>query len=262
MPAGGAGSVGIGTAWTFRRIVPGGDSMVTRSSSAPLRSMSAAATTVTRLVHARGRTCWRRRRRALVRRRGDGPGMMPMARATPAAIHRDSTMAINRRGTGRRVKARFGFRRRARRGRGRWLGCRLHGRLRSGRRCRLGVGACVGSGVGACEGSGLASGGRLSCCRSRAAGSWAATGAGTMMALASSSAACRRTMPLKGARPRRGGCVTSNSLSTQWPEPAASITEMHVWDRPATTGGTHSREPVDRPSGSTAHTREHDPPGS
>ena len=33
MPAGGAGSVGTGTAWTFRRIVPGGDSMVTRSSS-------------------------------------------------------------------------------------------------------------------------------------------------------------------------------------------------------------------------------------
>ena len=49
MPAGGAGSVGIGTAWTFRRIVPGGDSMVTRSSNLPLRSMSAAATTVTRL---------------------------------------------------------------------------------------------------------------------------------------------------------------------------------------------------------------------
>ena len=49
MPAGGAGSLGIGTAWTFRRIVPGGDSMVTRSSNFPLRSMSAAARTVTLL---------------------------------------------------------------------------------------------------------------------------------------------------------------------------------------------------------------------
>ena len=93
MPAGGAGSVGTGTARTFRRIVPGGDSMVTSSSSLPLPSISAAATTVTRLRSlfaggSAGAVGVGRRpsRRATAQVR-------PMSQAMSTATHRESTMA-------------------------------------------------------------------------------------------------------------------------------------------------------------------------
>ena len=64
-------------------------------------------------------------------------------------------------------------------------------------------GSADGSGAGACDGSGSASAdGWPSCCDPGAVGSWATTGAGTMMPLASSSAVCSRTTPLKRARRR------------------------------------------------------------
>ena len=190
MPAGGAGSVGTGTARTFRRIVPGGDSMVTRSSSFPLPSMSAAATTVTRLR--RGRTCRRSRRRAVDRvggRRLRG-GRCP--------------------GRGRR---RWIGARRWRSGVGRWGSRRSPRALPTARvRARRSApvrapsrprGCLDGSAAGACDGSALASAdGWPSCCDPGADGSRAMTWRRNHHELASSSAVCSRTTPLKRARPR------------------------------------------------------------
>src|SRR6476659_2063773 len=213
MPAGGAGSVGMGTAWTFRSIVPGGDSMVTRSSSAPLRSMSAAATTVTRLDSPPAGGAADAVAVGLSSA-VDGPGVIDAdgpgdAGGDPSGLadgEADST------GAGLVVASRLGSGPDDERGAGEvdGSGAGSTDGCDPGAVVGPGVGACVGSGVGACEPSGLASGDGLSSA-APAVGSWAATGAGTMMALASSSAACRRTMPPKGARPRRECCVIESS---------------------------------------------------
>ena len=142
-------------------------------------------------LRARGRTCRCGRRRAVDRvggRRLRGGRCRCLGRRRWRR-DQDSAMA-----TGSR-------RERLASGDADWLGFGLDGRLRSG--------LLDGSGAGACDGSGCASAdGWPSCCDGGSDGSWATTEAGTMTMLASSSAVCSRTTPLKRARARWGGCVT------------------------------------------------------
>ena len=183
MPAGGAGSFGIGTAWTFRRIVPGGDSMVTRSSNFPLPSMSAAARTVTLLrpvpageaagaVGGGLSTAWE----------GDGSGATDAdVPGVATAIHRQSAMATTD-STGGGLGDADG----------------------SGPGSADGSdpGFAEESGAGVCDGSGASPEGWASCCDPGAGGSWARTEEGTMIMLASSNAVWSTTTPLKRARRR------------------------------------------------------------
>ena len=193
MPAGGAGSVGTGTAWTFRRIVPGGDSMVTRSSSAPLRSMSAAATTVTRLRSVpAGEPAGAVGVGLSIEGEGDGSG------EADADVPGDGDADPSGLDDGARIRRSAGSPRSLPRARVRALRTarvRRDGRLRGGL-CRWLRRGCL-------RWLRVRIGGRLALLlHPGAGGSWAMTGAGTMMVLASSSAICSRTMPLKKARPR------------------------------------------------------------